>query len=663
MSNILTPEQAARHLAAKALTEGYLYQALHTYRDANNKILYWRIRLKKSTGEKWIRPMYQDSNHQYHLAEPPTLNSHAKPLYGLHLLAKHPQAVVLIVEGEHPADVINRYLGKQSSHYPFFTMTSGSTTSADHADWEPLAGRQCLIWPDNDTVGLRYAQQVRAKLEEFGCQVEQIDAASLKLPESGDCVDWLKVNIFTKAEDILSLPRLKPAPLPSTAPTENDEETITKLAALTPLEYDRVRIATAKALHIRPATLDSLVKATRTVHQKENKIPFTESEPWHEPIQPDVLLNEISETIQRFIICSPETAHAATLWIAMTWFIDVISIAPLAIITAPEKRCGKSQLLFLLGRLVNRPLSASNITPAALFRSIDAWEPTLLIDEADAFMRENEELRGIINCGHTRDSAKIIRVVGDDFTPTSFNVWGAKALAGIGHLSDTIMDRAITLELRRKLPHENIQRLRHAEVHLFKTLSAKLARFVEDYAEKVQEARPELPDTLNDRAQDNWEPLFAIADIAGGEWPKRSRAAAMLISGDHEQSQSIGIELLQDIQDIFETQSIDKVSSSELIRLLCTDEEKPWATYNRGTSIRPRQIATRLKEFGILSNTIRLGFITAKGYLKSQFTDAFARYLNQNKRNTVTIPVEPQSDVTNSKSVTDKTVTNYSEVT
>ena len=118
-------------------------------------------------------------------------------------------------------------------------------------------------------------------------------------------------------------------------------------------------------------------------------------------------------------------------------------------------------------------------------------------------MRDNEKLRGMINCGHTRDSAHIIRVVDDEFTPTVFNVWGAKALAGIGHLSDTIMDRAIILELRRKLPHESIERLRHAESLVFKTLSAKLARFAADYAHSVQQTRPELPDSLNDRAQDN----------------------------------------------------------------------------------------------------------------------------------------------------------------
>lgn len=407
-----------------------------------------------------------------------------------------------------------------------------------------------------------------------------------------------------------------------------DDDVLARLAALAPLEYDRVRISEAKALNVRPGTLDDLVKAARMISKKENKTPFIEIEPWYEAINPNELLTEISNTIRRFIVCPPETAHAATLWIAMTWFIDVVQVAPLAVITAPEKRCGKSQLLFLLGRLVNRPLAASNITPSALFRSIDAWQPTLLIDEADAFMRENEELRGIINCGHTRDSAKIIRVVGDDYIPTTFTVWGTKALAGIGHLSDTIMDRAITLELRRKLANEKTERLRHAEPTLFKTLTAKLARFAEDYSDNVRNAKPELPDTLNDRAQDNWEPLLAIADIAGGEWPTWAKLAAAIISGDNEQAQSLGVELLSDIQEIFENKFLDKITSAELIRSLCTDEEKPWATYNRGTPIKPRQVANRLREFGIVSNTIRIGMMTAKGYSKSQFRDAFARYLS-----------------------------------
>lgn len=624
-----TPEQAARRLSAKALAKGYRPQALHTYTDENNRVIYWRIRLKKTTGEKWIRPMYQDAGGQYHLGEPPTLNSQAKPLYGLHLLTQYPDATVLIVEGEYPADVINRAIGQRDSRYPCCAVTSGGATSADNTDWQPIAHRQCILWPDNDEAGNRYAQQVCVKLEALGGMVEIIDAAQLKLPIGGDAVDWLTAHPSATVADVLALPLLHPTPNQATeeTTTESDQAIIAKLAELTPFDYDRTRTSTAKALHIRPATLDTLVKIAQASHSQNHQMPFAKIEPWPKPIQPDELLTAIRHTITRFIICTPETALAATLWIVMTWFIDVISIAPLTIITAPEKRCGKSQLLFLLSRLVNRPLAASNITPAALFRSIDTWRPTILIDEADTFMRENEELRGMINCGHTRDSAKIIRVVGDDFTPTTFHVWGAKALAGIGHLSDTLMDRAIILELRRKLANESIERLRHAEPDLFRTLTAKLARFAQDYADKVQRARPALPETLNDRAQDNWEPLLAIADIAGGEWPMLSRAAAMMISNGNESLPSVGVELLQDIQDIFDSKNLDRIASAELIQRLCDDEEKPWATYNRGTAIKPRQIANRLKEFGIASHTIRMGFTTAKGYLKSQFSDAFARYL------------------------------------
>ena len=200
---------------------------------------------------------------------------------------------------------------------------------------------------------------------------------------------------------------------------ESDEAFIQRLAALPPLYYDREREDAAKALRVRTATLDKLVYAARKEEKTESAIVFDPVEPWPEAVSPATLLTEVSDTVKRFIVCHKETADAVALWAAMTWFMDVVQVAPLAVITAPEKRCGKSQLLFLLGRLVARPLTASNISPAALFRSIDAWKPTLLVDEADAFMRENEELRGLLNCGHTRDSAYILRVVGEDFAPQS----------------------------------------------------------------------------------------------------------------------------------------------------------------------------------------------------------------------------------------------------
>ncbi len=409
--------------------------------------------------------------------------------------------------------------------------------------------------------------------------------------------------------------------------SSHDADLISKLLQLTPIAYDRIRTTFAKEMGIRPSTLDLIIKSEKQVSQKDGKSPLTDIEPWPEPVNPEALLTDVMHTIERFIVCQHETIVAATLWAAMTWFIDVIQIAPLAVITAPEKRCGKSQLLFLFSQIVKRPLAVSNISPSALFRSIDAWQPTLLIDEVDTFMRENNELRGLINAGHTRNAAFIYRTTGEDHTLTAFNLWGAKALAGIGKLGDTLMDRSIILSLRRKLPHEVSVRLRHAEPGLFQTLAAKLARFALDYSDQMLTARPHLPDNLGDRAQDNWEPLLAIADIAQGNWPQLARNTALKLSSDLASSHSIGIELLADIQDIIEKMSSDRITSADLIKQLCDDLEKPWATFNRGQPISPRQIANRLRDYDITSNTIRIGTNTAKGYLFSQFADAFNRYL------------------------------------
>lgn len=438
----------------------------------------------------------------------------------------------------------------------------------------------------------------------------------------------------------------EPCPVAEAAPQAATEsvpdsmtEAVERLARLSPLAYDKVRKEEAKILGVRPGTLDVVVKASRK--QESDDSPFEEVEPWHEPVDGAALLDLITATVRRFIICSQETAQAVALWVAVTWFVAVVQIAPLAVITAPEKRCGKSMLLFLIGRLVPRSLMASSISPSALFRSIDAWEPTLLIDEVDACLKDNEELRGLINCGHTRDSAFTVRCVGDDHTPKKFNVWGFKALSGIGHVADTLMDRSILFELRRKLPHESVERIRHAEPGLFNEISSKLARFAEDNSEQVRLARPDLPEALHDRAQDNWEPLLSVATVAGGNWVAIATAAALKLSGSEVAAQSVGIELLADIQELFEHKRVDRISSADLIKELCADDEKPWATYNRGFQIKPRQVAAKLKSYGIHSKTIRVDFTTAKGFELEQFREAFIRYVSPPSEKVTTSQTAP----------------------
>lgn len=428
-------------------------------------------------------------------------------------------------------------------------------------------------------------------------------------------------------------------------PTENlgADALIKQAAKLSPVEYDQQRDTIAKQLGVRAATLDAEVKKLRKDADRSASIEFEEVEPWDQPVALPDVLDLISGAILRFIVCDRATADAAALWVVMTWLIDTVKVAPLAVITAPEKRCGKSQMLSVLGRMVCRPLQASNISTAALYRTIEAFQPTLLIDETDAFLKDNEDMRGIINSGHTPDSAYVIRLVGDDHAPVKFSTWGAKALSGIGTLADTIMDRAVVLQLRRKLPHESVERLRHAEPELFDEIRAKISRCVNDHRELIRRCKPEIPNVLHDRAQDNWEPLLGIAEVSGERWAQLARKAAISLTGVTD-SASVGNELLADIQEVIEQKRLIKIPLADLIRFLCDDDEKNWATYNRGKPIAPRQLSKRLKDYGITSKPIRIGLDVHKGYEVTQFDEAFARYLASTPSASVT-SLHPNADV------------------
>lgn len=421
---------------------------------------------------------------------------------------------------------------------------------------------------------------------------------------------------------------------------ETDEQAIARLAALTPFQYDRVRRTEAHRMGVQVSTLDRRVKNLRGHADAVDADPFEDVEPYSEPVDGAVLLSDIARTIRRFVVCDPEVVAATALWCMAAWLVDQLSVCPILLINAPEKACGKTQLLTVTGNLVPKPARAAGISPSVLFRMIEKYQPTLLVDEIETVLtREAEELRGLMNAGHTRDSAYVWRsvAVGDDFEPKRFKVFGFKAIAGINadKLAETITSRAIVATLRKKRPEESVERLRHAEPRLFDSLRAKLARWALDNAEAIRHARPDLPDALGDRDQDNWEPLLAVADLVGGSWPKYTRSAALKLSG-RKQAQSTGSELLADIQEVFESKQVERISSADLLTELCKDEERPWATWSRGDRITARQLARKLDEYGIKSKTLRIGSQVFKGFTKDAFADAFSRYLPQSAESSVT---------------------------
>lgn len=436
-------------------------------------------------------------------------------------------------------------------------------------------------------------------------------------------------------------PTEEPPPPPPAAPADpaheapadqHEARTIAALARLDILAYDRARKPAAERLGVSVTALDSAVKAARKDGAADTlpgkPLHFDEPEPWPYPVPGADLLDVIEATIKRFSVLDGPSYTAAALWIVFTHAVDHAHTAPILYLTSPEPRCGKSTLLHLLGLLVAKPLPAANVTPSALFRTIEAASPTILLDEADAGLNDNEDMRGLLNSGHTRVSAFVIRIEGDNREPRKFSTWGCRAIAGIGKGAQTIMDRSVTIILRRKLPTETVEKLRHAPPAIFDTLKRKAARFVADHADHLKSARPELPEILNDRAQDNWEPLLAIADRAGGNWPEKARAAALALAGSVEEPKSLRVELLEDIRAILERTKGGCIASERLLEELNGDPERPWCTYSRGKPMTAKNLSGFLVHFGIKSKNVRpFDGPQAKGYEAAAFTDAFARYL------------------------------------
>ena len=261
-------------------------------------------------------------------------------------------------------------------------------------------------------------------------------------------------------------------------------------------------------------------KAGKQPNKQPEKQQIVEDiEPWKAPIKGRELLNEIYSVFGTHVVLDHHALVACTLWIVLTYCHDSFGILPVLAITSPEKRCGKTTLLEILGGLANKPLLASSITPSAIFRTIEKYSPCLLIDEADTFLQDNDELRGILNSGHTRKSAFVIRTNTETLEPERFSTWGPKAIALIGALPDTLNDRSIAIKMERKTISEKVKKvsLGFDSDHL--QLRRMCQRWANDNAESLKNATPGIPETGNDRATDNWLPLICIADLAGGEWP------------------------------------------------------------------------------------------------------------------------------------------------
>jgi hypothetical protein len=427
----------------------------------------------------------------------------------------------------------------------------------------------------------------------------------------------------------------------------SDEQVFTELARLAPIDYDRQREAQAKKMKIRVTTLDSEVakwRNTGSTGLQGGNVITPEVDPWPEPVNGAEVLSAVASSISRYVALAPHDADKIALWVAHAHVYRAFEHTPRLNISSPEKRCGKTLLLDVIALLVPRALRTESITQAVLFRLVDRNEPVLLLDELDTYLNGNDELRGLLNAGHKR-GATALRCEGDNHEVRHFNAFAPVVLAGIGALPGTLHDRAIIVRLVRAKPGEVPARFNSRHTETEKELCRKLARWTADNRSRFEDGEPAMPAGAFNRLADNWRPLFAIAEAAGGDWPSRAEAAfANASNSDNPEDQGTRTELLEDIRAIFCDESDDRISSSCLTNALCAMEDKPWAELSQGKPITPNQLARLLKGFGIRPISMRMGQETFRGYIKGDFRDAFSRYLDEQSGSQANTPPPPATE-------------------
>lgn len=597
---------------------------------ADDKEMFVKVRIDKD-GKKWIKPFYFNGN-RYQLGEPPAYKGGQvkKPLY----IPKPLADTVYLVEGEKCVHTMMDIM--------LSATTTGGATSVDKCDLTPLIGRKCVLWRDNDPAGEKWQDELMTALNTLKIAYEVIDITGVmmpngeSLPAKADCYDFIQANYQDGNDDvgicelIYALPRLDLTAMPASDTDGADDykqelalienqilEAVAEIAKLSDIQQIIAIGKTAKAFNIPKDKLTALVNE----RIQGDFIP--EISPYHEAVSGKMIFNELYGLIDNYICIDKPFKVAFALWVIMTYLTDIAEILPIAWITAPEKACGKSTLLGLFARVVNKPYESVNPSQAVFYRIVERYRPTLLLDEIDNYLKDNKELLTVINAGYSLTACKVARVNMDKSGAIeSYNVFGARVFSGIGNMVGTFASRAIRFEMKRKGKDDKTKRLNHRTLPKAHTdeLQRKIKRWAMDNRQAVQNTDIMQID-IKDRDFDNWYILLQIAHVIG-VYDEALRSCLSICQVEHEPS--LNEQLLMDIRENF---TEPKLFGEILLQRLTDDPNLQWQTYNRGQPLSNHQLIQKLKLFGIKPKKVRIGNVSKRGYELSIFQAVFDRYL------------------------------------
>lgn len=322
----------------------------------------------------------------------------------------------------------------------------------------------------------------------------------------------------------------------------------------------------------------------------------------------------------------PEARDAVVLWVMHSHAYRAFDSTPRLSVRSTQPGSGKSVVLELIEHLAPNAVNVINVTPGTMWRLMEHSQPTLVIDEADTTFGKNGSssahavLRGIINAGHKRNGT-VPRCVGSDEVK-QFHVFGPVAMAGLGRLPETIATRSIEVVMKRIPMTGDAKivplRMRFAEAALA-AIRGQLEVWGKLALPVLSECLPELP--VKARAADVWEPVVAVADLAGAEWPDRARKACVKLAGIATAEKTAnGVQLLLDLRTVLGASS-GAMFTHEVVESLCA-MDSVWDRDNMDA----RKLSRMLSEYGIGPKMIRRGALTQRGYQRASFEPAWEYY-------------------------------------
>jgi hypothetical protein len=376
----------------------------------------------------------------------------------------------------------------------------------------------------------------------------------------------------------------------------------------------------------QPAIVDSHIPATT----EKGRVTLRNVEPWDKLVAGDVLLAEIAAFYEKFCWLPACTADVLAVWSLQTWCYELFDFAAIVAVWSPEHECGKGRVLDVTEKLVRRAFRTSNTSAAVLYHVISKGNLTVLVDELDSVSDEQRAAICNILKGGFQSNGTAHRMTerNGEQVEVEFSTYCPKMIATItlDKLDKATRSRTIGIRMKRKPRSQKVAKFRRVDATI---LQRKCMRWAQDNAEAIKAVPPmDVDECATDRQEDVWEPLIAIARVAGGDWEKRIRLAAQHLAagGSDGASETVAHQLLAAFQSYFSERG-DRTDTKTIIAEL--NESGDFADVNFGRGLTPHYVARLLKPYGIEPRVHKMNDgKTARGYSRDDCEQAFTTYLS-----------------------------------